>query len=160
MLEKLSRETGSVLIAGVPDYFVRNSKVYVTNSMYVFEPYQGITGKYNKQKLVPFGEYIPLSGVFPRLASLNLGQGNFTAGKNEPLLKVNSLDLTLAPMICYESVFSRDAYEKIRNGGEYHILVTNDSWFGDSWGPYQHAALSSAVPIPVFPWQLILQGAS
>jgi len=140
MLEKLSRETGSILISGVPDYFVRNSKVYVTNSLYVFEPYQGITGKYNKQKLVPFGEYIPLSGVFPRLASLNLGQGNFTAGKNEPLLEVNSPDLTLAPMICYESVFSRDAFEKIRNGGEYHILVTNDSWFGDSWGPYQHAA--------------------
>ena len=140
MLEELSRETGCVLISGVPDYFVRNGKVYVTNSLYVFEPQQGISGKYNKQKLVPFGEYIPLSDVFPRLSRLNLGQGNFTAGKNEPLLRVDSLDVTLAPMICYESVFSREALIKIRNGGEYHILVTNDSWFGDSWGPYQHAS--------------------
>ncbi len=140
ILENLTRETGKVLISGVPDYFVRNSKIYVTNSLYVFEPEQGITGKYNKQKLVPFGEYIPLSNVFPVLSRLNLGQGNFTAGRQEPLLTLNAEALILAPMICYESVFSQDALEKVRKGGEYHILVTNDSWFGDSWGPYQHAA--------------------
>jgi len=142
ILENLTRETGKILISGVPDYFIKDNKVHVTNSMFVFEPNAGITSKYNKQTLVPFGEYIPFSNIFPVLSRLNLGQGNFTPGKDEPLLHVHSLNLTLAPMICYESVFSSDALRKVGRGGDYHILVTNDSWFGDSWGPYQHAAQS------------------
>lgn len=140
ILENLTQETGKALVSGVPDYFIRDGEIYVTNSIFVFEPFKGITGKYNKQKLVPFGEYIPLSSIFPALSRLNLGQGNFTAGKGEPLLHVESSGVTLAPMICYESVFSLDAVRKIYEGGEYHLLVTNDSWFGNSWGPYQHAA--------------------
>jgi apolipoprotein N-acyltransferase len=140
ILENLTRESGKILISGVPDYFIRNDKIHVTNSIFVFEPFTGIGGKYSKQKLVPFGEYIPLSHIFPVLSRLNLGQGNFTPGKKEPLLWVESARINLAPMICYESVFSLDAIRKIRDGGEYHILVTNDSWFGNSWGPYQHAA--------------------
>ncbi|HDT12406.1 MAG TPA: apolipoprotein N-acyltransferase [Candidatus Marinimicrobia bacterium] len=142
LLENLTRETGKVLISGVPDYFIKDNNVNVTNSMFVFEPGEGITSKYNKQTLVPFGEYIPFSNIFPILSRLNLGQGNFTPGKDEPLLHIRSLDLTLAPMICYESVFSTDAIKKIRHGGQFHILATNDSWFGNSWGPYQHAAQS------------------
>ncbi len=142
ILEDLTHETGKVLISGVPDYFIKDNNINVTNSLFVFEPGEGITSKYNKQILVPFGEYIPFSSVFPVLSRLNLGQGNFTPGKNEPLLHIHSLDLMLAPMICYESVFSSASINKIRQGGAYHILVTNDSWFGDSWGPYQHASQS------------------
>ncbi|MDD3806533.1 MAG: apolipoprotein N-acyltransferase [Candidatus Marinimicrobia bacterium] len=142
MVENLTHETGTVLVTGVPDYFIEKDEIKVTNSLFVFEPNLGLTGKYSKQRLVPFGEYIPFSNLFPALSRLNLGQGNFTPGRDEPLITLQSLPVTLAPMICYESVFSSDAIRKIREGGEYHILVTNDSWFGNSWGPYQHASQS------------------
>lgn len=139
-LGKLANDENILLITGAPDYQRVLNETLPYNSLFLFEPTYGITVKYDKEHLVPFGEYIPMSEIWPLLKGLNLGQGNFIPGTNNPLFKNQAGTFTAAPMICYESIFPQPARRKVLAGGEFHILVTNDSWFGNSWGPYQHAA--------------------
>ena len=139
ILQKMVDETGSILITGSPDYEKTENGIKPYNSLIAFEKNKGITAHYNKVHLVPFGEYIPLSNRFPILKELNLGQANFEPGKDNQIFIVND-SLKLVPAICYESIYSQAIAKAVKNGGKAIINVTNDSWFGPSWGPYQHAS--------------------
>ncbi|HDR04861.1 MAG TPA: apolipoprotein N-acyltransferase [Candidatus Marinimicrobia bacterium] len=139
-VSNISNETRSIIITGAPDYEKVGETYYSFNSMLIFEPGQGLTGKYDKEHLVPFGEYIPLSESLPKLKSLNIGIGNFVKGVNDSNQYQRFIDLRLAPIICYESIFPHMTRQRILEGGVFLLLLTNDSWFGDSWAPYQHAA--------------------
>jgi apolipoprotein N-acyltransferase len=138
--QNLVNETQKILLTGAPDYEKTDDGYESFNSLLLFEPGRGITGKYDKEHLVPLGEYIPLSERFPVLLNLNIGIGNFISGVNDSINYHRFQNLRLAPIICYESIFPHIARKRILQNGAFHLLVTNDSWFGNSWGPYQHAA--------------------
>jgi apolipoprotein N-acyltransferase len=94
----------------------------------------------DKVHLVPFGEYLPLSGL---LTSLGLRQfvhtpGGFESGSVRKLLSVPGLP-PVAPLICYEAIFPG---EVVAPGPRPGVLVnvTNDAWFGITPGPHQHFA--------------------
>lgn len=109
----------------------------VWNSAYVVSK-KGVESVYDKQHLVPFGEYVPLSGVLP-LEKITEGMIDFSSGKGEKRLKLG--ELSAIPLICYEVVFSDYVrYEGVRP--DFIVNITNDSWFGDSSGPYQHLAMA------------------
>jgi apolipoprotein N-acyltransferase len=99
---------------------------------------------YRKVRLIPFGETMPLSGVFPALANL-LPQGfRMTAGaSDQPMLRWKERSLRLLPFVCYEALDPR-LLTRIAGDGRPDLLVnlTNDSWFGDTWEPWQHLAFS------------------
>jgi len=109
-----------------------NSLVVVNND---FE----IIYKYNKKKLVPFGEFLPFEVFLNKfgLKKITHGHGSFSKGdkqKNLILEKANIL-----PLICYEIIFP----ELIQSQGYRNNLIINiseDAWFGGSIGPYQHFA--------------------
>jgi apolipoprotein N-acyltransferase len=109
------------------------------NSIHVVGADGVIADSYDKTHLVPFGEYLPLKGLF---AALRIRQfveipGGFEPGARRKPLAVPGLPPAL-PLICYEAVFSFEAASTIRPG--LLLNVTNDAWFGQTTGPHQHLA--------------------
>lgn len=97
-------------------------------------------GAYDKQRLVPFGEFLPFQSQLEAVGVTQLTnfQGGFAAGTGERILSAGS-GPAFVPLICYEVIFSDPP---VRVGGEaepgWILNVTNDAWFGDSGGPHQH----------------------
>jgi apolipoprotein N-acyltransferase len=108
------------------------------NSLFVIGGGARILGVYDKQHLVPFGEYVPFEKTLGAIGITQLAnvKSSFgTAGTRELLAPPNTP--AFSPLICYEAVFPGRVSE---DGGRAAWLVnlTNDSWFGASTGPYQH----------------------
>ena len=102
-------------------------------------------GLYHKQKLVPFGEYIPLeSAIRGLLPFFDLPMSSFKQGdKNQLLLKAekNNALFLIAPFICYEIVYPEFVADMAKDS-DLLITISNDAWFGDSLGPKQHMAIA------------------
>ncbi len=139
------------LITGVPDFLKLGENEYeFYNSTFFLTPDNQQIESYNKIKLVPFGEKIPLSNIFESLENLNLGQGNFDAGDSIKLFEVplksqsNKKDQSIlcSSAICYESGFSDLVSQGVRKGSHLLVIVTNDAWFGNTSAPYLHAAIA------------------
>ncbi|WAH57127.1 apolipoprotein N-acyltransferase [Pseudomonas silvicola] len=99
------------------------------------------TGTYFKQKLVPFGEYVPLQQYLRAVMGLfDLPMSNFSPGppRQPPLL---AKGITVAPLICYEGVFPQLSAEQASHG-QLIVTVSNDTWFGRSIGPAQHLQIA------------------
>lgn len=102
-------------------------------------------GLYHKQKLVPFGEFIPFENAIRGLLPFfDLPMSSFKKGdESQELLKVekgNSLFL-IAPFICYEIVYPQFVAD-MASESDLLITISNDAWFGDSLGPKQHMAIA------------------
>jgi len=91
---------------------------------------------FDKQILVPFGEFLPFRSYLKFLENIS-GNVDFTTGNNERIIK-SSDQVNILPVICYEVIFNK-ILRKI-NEKEITLLIniTNDSWFGNKLGPYQH----------------------
>tara|TARA_Y100000815_G_scaffold102744_1_gene91572 strand:- start:1322 stop:2827 length:1506 start_codon:yes stop_codon:yes gene_type:complete len=100
-----------------------------------------VTHVYDKYHLVPFGEYMPLSGLFARFGIFGLAAGEsfgYAAGPGAQVLDLGALGRVL-PLICYEAIFPQDLRAApIR--ADWILQLTNDAWFGTFSGPYQHLA--------------------
>jgi apolipoprotein N-acyltransferase len=95
---------------------------------------------YDKQHLVPFGEYIPLHSVLGRMglsALANVLGGNFSAGEGAQSVTIDGIGRALV-LICYEGIFAEEIRYETRP--DMMVLITNDAWFGGGAGPLQHLA--------------------
>lgn len=109
------------------------------NSILVLNEQARVDAIYDKIKLVPFGEYVPLESVLSVIGieKLTHGRGAFDVGPSpRPLMSVPGLPPVLG-LVCYEALFSGDIVQGSAHPGVI-INVTNDGWFGQSTGPYQH----------------------
>lgn len=99
-------------------------------------------GLYHKQKMVPFGEYLPFAGVLESVLQLfELPMSNLSPGpSNQAMLSAGSL--SLAPFICYEVVYP-DFVRKNAIGADFLVTISNDTWFGASFGPLQHLQMAA-----------------
>ncbi len=135
----------------------RGGKSYYTsyNSVILFSPYEKEIQKYHKIMLVPFGERVPLVDVLPFLGDLikwEVGLSGWNVGKEQNDFHLRGVALnnfaskkdsvTAAGIICIESIYPDFVSEFVKNGAEFIAVVTNDSWYGDSSGPYQHKEIS------------------
>lgn len=109
------------------------------NSMIVIGGNGEELAAYDKEQLVPFGEYIPFKSSLSFLKKITHGLEDFTSGKN--LTKnIEVLDLPkFLPLICYEIIFPD---LDVEDDTKWLLNITNDAWFGDSIGPYQHLAMA------------------
>ncbi len=110
----------------------------IYNSVYVIDDKGEIAGAYDKVHLVPFGEYIPFRNL---LGWLGLRQLIALPGGFSPGSRLHTLDVPgappTAPLICYEVIFPGAVLEPGPRPG-WMLNVTNDAWYGDTPGPYQH----------------------
>jgi apolipoprotein N-acyltransferase len=88
--------------------------------------------------LVPFGEYLPFSGLLRRLGieQFVAGPMNFEAGTERHPIKLPG-GINAVPFICYEVIFP-DLVAVDVASADVIVNLTNDAWFGDTPGPYQH----------------------
>lgn len=151
VMGRFANERQSALITGVPirQANERGEKRY----------YNGITvvgqgeGTYLKQKLVPFGEYVPLQDVLRGLiAFFDLPMSDFARGDSDqpPLL---AKGYRIAPYICYEVVYPEFAAELAANS-DILLTVSNDTWFGTSIGPLQHLQMAQMRALEAGRWMI------
>ena len=109
------------------------------NSLMAFGAKGNLIALYDKIHLVPFGEYLPFQTLLESLGlqSLTRQRGGFAKGHSpKALMTVPGLPL-IAPLICYEAIFPQEVVQGQERPGLI-LVVTNDGWFGNSTGPYQH----------------------
>lgn len=107
------------------------------NSMLIFNKQGDVVSHYDKSHLVPFGEYIPLREYLPSwIRPITNTITNFQAGSGPRSIHINSLP-EFTPLICYEIIFPSQVTNK-QDRPQWLINLTNDGWYGDSAGPYQH----------------------
>ncbi len=111
------------------------------NTLVVTGPDGAITQLYDKHHLVPFGEYMPWASLFARFNILGLAaraDGGFAPGPGPALLDLGPLG-SAVPLICYEAVFPQDVHGA-PGRADMLLQITNDAWFGEWSGPFQHLA--------------------
>ncbi|MBN2209657.1 MAG: apolipoprotein N-acyltransferase [Candidatus Coatesbacteria bacterium] len=120
------------------------------NSAFVVDP-AGRTHRYDKVHLVPFGEYVPFSWLLSFVEAIAGYQGSLTEGPGHSVLPLG--DLTIGVPICYEIVFPEISREFVNKGADLICTLSNDAWFGETSGPYQHfsatvlRAIENRVPV-------------
>ena len=109
-----------------------NSLIIVNNQMEIIQ-------EYNKQKLVPFGEFLPLENILSKfgLKKVTEGHGSFLKGTKYKNLKVDKFNIL--PLICYEIIFP-EFTQKADHETNLIVNISEDGWFGNSIGPHQHFA--------------------
>ncbi len=110
------------------------------NSLALMDTEAEVLDIYDKHHLVPFGEYVPLIGPLlpPGYAGFAAQQlRGYSPGPGPVLLDLGPLGRAL-PLICYEAIFPRHLRSAARP--DWIVQITNDAWFGELTGPYQHLA--------------------
>ncbi len=149
------------LITGMPDFrfFRKDEKLppdvkYSKKGEYYYATYNAILGfqpgtrhfqRYGKMKLVPFGEHVPFVDQFPIFGEFikwGVGMTGWNVGRDTTIFafKVAGINdsIKAGAVICYESIYSDLVTELANRGAQCLFVVTNDSWYGNTSGPYQH----------------------
>ncbi|HCH23676.1 MAG TPA: apolipoprotein N-acyltransferase [Oceanospirillaceae bacterium] len=137
-LSELAAQQNTVIITGTvlrnkPE---RGADYY--NGLVAFGAEQGA---YAKQRLVPFGEYVPLEGWLRGVMQLfNLPMSQFRLAPIEQGLLTSSTT-AIAGNICYEIAYSGLVAKQAKDA-QLIVTVSNDSWFGNTWAPWQHLQMA------------------
>ena len=148
------------LLTGMPDiiYYASGQKIpddakYSKQGNFYYSTYNAVLGlnpgsrkiqRYGKMKLVPLGERVPFVDQFSFLGDFfkwGVGITGWNVGKDTTIFKVynSRLDtIKVGGIVCYESVDPAFVSAFVQKGAELITVVTNDSWYGNSSGPYQH----------------------
>jgi len=137
----LADESGAILVFGSPAYRRHKGAVRYFNRAYMIAPGSRHVAYYDKNHLVPFGEYVPLKKYLPFVNRLVAAAGDFKAGDEIKPLKAE--DLSLGVLICFEAIFPELAGTLAKEGANILVNITNDAWFGRSSAPYQHLTMAA-----------------
>ncbi len=144
-VEQLVEDLQVPLLTGASDYDQARGEPY--NSAFFFRPHHPEPQSYAKMHLVPFGERTPYRDSIPLLRDIDwkaltgdLGPAEFAPGTEHTLFAHPQADF--AALICFESVFPDLVRHSVETGAQLLVNITNDSWFGETAGPYQHAQLA------------------
>ena len=125
---------GTPVVAGIQR--LDGDRLY--NTLVYLDETGHVAASYDKHHLVPFGEYVPFGDLLSQVGLQGLVGNGFQAGAGPQIIELGPLGKAL-PLICYEAVFPQDV-----NGAperaDFLLLITNDGWFGQYSGPYQHLA--------------------
>lgn len=126
----------TALLTGIPTYNGRTKEYY--NSVIALGTAKG---QYDKTRLVPFGEYVPIQSVLRGLIRFfNLPMSSFSLGAADQEL-LNIAGEKIATAICYEIVYP-DLVASMAREATALLTVSNDAWFGHSFAPQQHMQMA------------------
>ena len=142
-LQSFVDSSGMALLCGATDYRDGGAAGMLPyNAAFVFLPGVREPVTYAKMHLVPFGERIPGQKLFPALGKIRLGQAEFRPGDVPMVFRPGGELPPLACMICFEVLFPDVAAGLVKNGATLLVNITEDGWYSNSSGPYQHLALT------------------
>ena len=145
-------EHNVVLAFGTLGYKKTPQARYLFNRLQILAPQMASSIFYDKQHLVPFGEYIPFSLQLPFLQNILQGV-DFAPGKTSKPLVIehtslrkgkpeNTQSMHIGTLICYEAIFPHIAQKMVENNANMFLTISNDGWFGKTSAPFQHLGLS------------------
>lgn len=140
LVRDVARDSHTYLLTGSP-HFEDNEPGSVEwesyyNSAFLIDPAGDIKGRYDKVKLVPFGEYVPMKKVLFFVKKLTAGFGDFTPGPGHMPIDMDGVGLGI--LICFESIFPDISIAAVKSGARMLVVLTNDGWFGPTSAAYQH----------------------
>jgi apolipoprotein N-acyltransferase len=136
-LQRLSAELRIPLLVGSIDRRETPRPQYL-NSAFLLTG-QGITAKYDKIHLVPFGEYVPLAGLLGWVKGWAEFISEFGTGATETVFPLPGAPF--GAVICYEIIFPELFRGFVVRGALFMANITNDAWFGETSGPWQHLGM-------------------
>jgi len=141
-IDERSNQSDTAMIAGLLTYDVEQDRYL--NSIVGLGKADNV---YHKQRLVPFGEYVPLEDwLRGTMKFFDLPMSVISRGPaNQLPLKFDYLDQTfnLAPAICYEIAYT-GLVRSLSKNADMLVTLSNDAWFGASIGPWQHMQIAQA----------------
>lgn len=141
----VARSLGTTLIAGSLEHQASGNDY---NALWIYGP-DGAAQIYEKHQLVPFAEFLPAASLLGSIPVTKIISG-FASGPEPRAIYSNGL--ALGPLICWESAFSDLAFEESREGAQLLVIATDDAWFGESAGPFQHAQIAQMRAIETGRW--------
>ena len=139
ILSVFANDEQILLTGGVSDNNKVDDDLELYSSLIGIDRYSTKIFEYHKAHLVPFGEYIPFKNILP-LKKITPGLMDYTQGRRKSVI-IKKFDLAIWPLICYEAIFPQEVRVSNRLV-DLLINVTNDTWYGNSSGPYQHLEIS------------------
>lgn len=138
-MDQKLRNKKSILITGIIDY-IRNRKIYFNtililgNKKYNYKTHEN----YKKYNLVPFGEFFPYKKL-SKIINFTFNIDFFSFNKGSYLQpQINFLNYKANANICYEIIFGKRIKENFKEDSNFIINISNDAWFDNSIGPWQH----------------------
>ncbi len=131
-----AKQLNTALISGI--FYDENGEGFSAKNIYNSILAIGVaSGLYHKQRLVPFGEYVPLENFIRGwIPFFDLPYSSFARGQfGQAGIQLH--EVSIAPFICYEILYPELVFAHARNA-DYLLTISNDAWFGNSWGPAQH----------------------
>ena len=160
-VQALTNEVGIPIVVGTSvsqKFLVKGAelkaRIRAYNSAYLYRPGAAPEGPYNKVVLLPFGEYVPLPG-FPWPHWLVQMTFDVVPGRGEGSLLALPDGTRLAPIICWENLFSTLVRRRVEAGADVVVHAANLYWFGRTEAPLQHRlasvlrAVENRVPVVV-----------
>lgn len=140
-ISRLAAETQTPFLLGGL-HWVSENELY--NSAYFLQKDGAAGQRYDKLRLVPFGEYIPLKAVFGWLTPVAdaLGISDFSSGSEAVVFRWAREDWPFGVLICFEDVFTDLARGLTDRDAKFLTVITNDAWFGKTGAPFQHLQAS------------------
>lgn len=139
-MESLASRARLGLVFSNIHYLQAGSVTQYFNSAYFLEADGRLAGRYDKIHLVPFGEYVPWSGLFFFVESISKDVGSFTPGNQYTVVRMAGRPLNA--LICFEAIFPQLARRFAQRGSQLTVNLTNDRWYGDSAAPFQHLEMA------------------
>ncbi len=143
-VSNLARRTGTRLLLGSsqrPKFGSREfRKSHWYNSAFLLSPLGAVEGRYDKIRLLPFAEYLPLEGFFPWSRRIIAAADHYIPGREYKTFPLG--DTRFGVTICWENAFPELVRRFVKDGAGFMVNITNEAWFGETAAPYQFLCLS------------------
>lgn len=140
MLSQTAVESGAVLVVGGYDAPADPAIEESYNAAHVYGPDGRKLGVYRKVHLVPYGEFVPLRDRLAFLRNYGIRAVDVLPGEHHSLIDIGVGKLGIG--ICFESLFPQIASLQTREGAGLLVVITNDSWFGQTQAAVQHLMMA------------------
>lgn len=134
----IARMTHAYLLAGSPDTTPGGQRF---NASALIDPTGAVLGRYDKEHIVPFGEFVPGRSWLPFLDFYGVPAVDLSPGKGH--IPIDTPAGRMGVMICYESMYPQIARQTVQHDADVLLVITNDEWFGTSSAPFDHAAATA-----------------
>ncbi|MFI1966402.1 apolipoprotein N-acyltransferase [Streptomyces pathocidini] len=142
-LAAVSREVGADLLVNVDARAADRSGIH--KSSVLIGPEGPIGPRYDKMRLVPFGEYIPFRSALGWATSVGEAAAeDRRRGTRQVVMAVPGAgDLRIGPLVCFESAFPDMSRHLVQDGAQVLVAQSSTATFQQSWAPEQHASLAA-----------------